>query len=204
MHDFFINAYKDVSFIQILFECIAFVCGIWSVLMAKKQNIWVYPIGLIATLITVYLLFIAGFLGDMIINIYFSLMSLYGWYKWSSNEESKKETFFISRTNEVEKAIGLFFFLITFLVVFCIYKAFDYPIHWDNYIDILASGLFFTAMWFMANKKIENWTLWIIGDAIVTPIYAYRGLGILSLQYLIFTILAVLAYLDWNKILKTK
>ena len=56
----------------------------------------------------------------------------------------------------------------------------------------------------MANKKIENWTLWIIGDLIVTPLYAYRGLGILALQYLIFTILAILAYLEWRKILNSK
>ena len=69
------------------------------------------------------------------------------------------------------------------------------------YIDILVSGIFFTGMWYMANKKIENWTLWIIGDVIATPLYAYRGLGMLSLQYLIFTILAVSAYLEWRKIL---
>ena len=57
-------------------------------------------------------------------------------------------------------------------------------------------------MWFMANKKIENWTLWIVADAIATPLYAYRGLGMLALQYLIFTFLAIAAYLEWHKILK--
>jgi nicotinamide mononucleotide transporter len=56
-------------------------------------------------------------------------------------------------------------------------------------------------MGFMALKKIENWTLWIIGDIIVVPLYAYRGLGMLALQYLIFTILAISAYLEWKKIL---
>jgi nicotinamide mononucleotide transporter len=71
----------------------------------------------------------------------------------------------------------------------------------DNYVDIFASGIFFTAMWYMANKKIENWTLWIFGDIIVVPLYAYRGLGMLSLQYLIFTILAISAYIEWRKIL---
>lgn len=202
MLEFFINAYKEVSLTQILFEFIAFVCGIWSVLLAKKENVWVYPVGLIATLITVYLLFIAGYLGDMIINAYFSVMSLYGWYRWSNKNKGENTAFTISRTNTNEKIIGIALFFVTVFVVFGIYKAFDYAIHWDNYVDILASGLFFTGMWFMANKKIENWTLWIIGDAIVTPIYAYRGLGILALQYLIFTILAVSAYLEWNRVLK--
>ena len=71
-----------------------------------------------------------------------------------------------------------------------------------NYIDILTSGIFFTAMWYMAKRKIENWTLWIIGDIITVPLYAYRGLGILALQYLIFTIIAIYAYLEWKKYLQ--
>ena len=69
----------------------------------------------------------------------------------------------------------------------------------ENYIDIFTSGVFFTAMWFMANKKLENWTLWIFADLITVPLYAYRGLGMLSLQYLIFTILAVQGYITWKK-----
>ena len=81
---------------------------------------------------------------------------------------------------------------------------FDYKLEIPNYIDIFTSGLFFTAMWYMALKKIENWTLWIIGDCIVVPLFAYRGLGMLSLQYFIFTILAVYGYLEWKKILKEK
>ena len=84
-------------------------------------------------------------------------------------------------------------------MVFSIYNFFDYEIHLDNYFDIFTSGLFFTGMWYMANKKIENWTLWIIGDAIVVPLYAYRGLGMLSLQYLIFTLLAISAYRKWSR-----
>ena len=92
-------------------------------------------------------------------------------------------------------------FFVTIFVVFAIYNFFDYTIKEDNYVDIFASGIFFTAMWYMANKKIENWTLWIFGDILVVPLYAYRGLGMLSLQYLIFTILAISAYLEWRKIL---
>lgn len=200
MIDFFINAYKEASTIQIVLEFIVFVFGILSVWFAKKENILVYPIGLIATIITTYLLLIAGYLGDMMINAYFSMMSIYGWYKWT-NKESNKDNLIITRTTFKEKLTGIVLFFITVFVVFGIYKFFDYKIHKENYIDIFASGLFFTAMWYMALKKIENWTLWIIADIIVTPLYAYRGLGILSLQYLIFTILAVSAYLEWKRIL---
>ena len=203
MVEFFLNAYKEASMTQIILEFIVFVFGILSVWFAKKENIWVFPTGLIATIVSVYLLFTVGYLGDMMINAYFSIMSIYGWYRWTKKENDTEELP-ITRTNAKEKAIGLLLFILTVFVVYGIYKWFDYEIHTDNYLDILASGIFFTGMWFMANKKIENWTLWIIGDIIVTPLYAYRGLGILSLQYLIFTIMAISAYLEWRKILNSR
>ena len=200
MIDFFLNAYKEVSTAHIILEFIAFVFGILSVWFARSENILVYPTGLVATVITVYLLFLAGYLGDMMINGYFTIMSVYGWYKWTRKVKDS-DNLPITRTNNKEKIIGIGLFFITIFVVYGIYRVFDYKINLDNYIDIVASGIFFTGMWFMANKKIENWTLWIIGDIIVTPLYAYRGLGILSLQYLIFTLLAISAYLEWRKIL---
>jgi nicotinamide mononucleotide transporter len=200
MIDFFLNAYKDASVLQIVLEFITFILGILSVCFAKKENILVYPTGLIATIITTYLLWLAGYLGDMMINAYFSIMSIYGWYVWTKKGTSN-DNLPITRTQFNEKLTGILLFFITIFVVFAIYKFFDYKIHKDNYIDIFASGLFFTAMWYMARKKIENWMLWIIGDIIVVPLYAYRGLGMLALQYLIFTILAIAAYLEWKKIL---
>jgi nicotinamide mononucleotide transporter len=200
MIDFFLNAYKEVSTANIILEFIVFVFGILSVWYARQENIWVYPTGLIATIISTYLLYNAGYLGDMMINGYFSVMSIYGWYKWTRKVKDN-DYLPITRTNSTEKIIGVALFFVTIFVVFGIYNLSDYEINKDNYVDIIASGIFFTGMWYMANKKIENWTLWIIGDLIVTPLYAYRGLGMLSLQYLIFTILAVSAYLEWRKIL---
>jgi len=202
MIEFFLNAYKNASTTQIVLEFIAFVFGILSVWYAKKENIWVYPTGLIATIITTYLLYIAGYLGDMMINGYFTIMSIYGWYKWAK-KGNEVVPISITRTNGREKIIGIVLFFVTIFVVFGIYNVFDYEIKKDNYVDIFASGIFFTGMWYMANKKIENWTLWILGDLIVTPLYAYRGLGMLSLQYLIFTILAISAYIEWKKILNS-
>lgn len=202
MLDFFISQYQNASILQIVLEFLVFVFGIASVVLAKKENIWVYPTGLIATVITTYLLYQAKYFGDMTMNAYYSLMSLYGWYKWTAktNEPAVK----ITRTNLREKLIGLGLFGLTMVITYMVYKFFDYILEIPNYIDIFTSGLFFTAMWYMALKKIENWTLWIIGDCIVVPLFAYRGLGMLSLQYFIFTILAVYGYLEWKKIIQEK
>jgi len=200
MIDFFLDAYKNATTFDIVMEAIVFFFGIISVYYAKKENILVYPTGIIATVITVYLLYKAEYFADMTLNIYFSVMSIYGWINWSRVKENE-HVFKISRTNDKQKIIGILLFFLTIVVTYCIYHLFGKEISPENYIDIATSGIFFTGMWYMALKKIENWTLWIIGDIIAVPLYAYRGLGMLSLQYVFFTILAILAYFEWRKIL---
>lgn len=196
--DFFLDAYQNTPTNQIVLEAIAFVFGIASVWYAKKENILVYPTGIVCTVITVYLLYVNKYLGDMMMNFYYSVMSVYGWWNWS-RKKGDKYIVPISRTNTKEKQIGVGLFLVTMLITYLVYKGFDYKLEIPNYIDIVTSGIFFTAMWYMATKKLENWTLWIIGDLITIPLYAYRGLGMLSLQYLIFTVLAIQGYIAWKK-----
>lgn len=198
LFDFFLASYRDAPLHLILLEAVAFVFGIISVIYAKKENILVYPTGLVATIITVYLLWLANYRGDMMMNFYYSIMSIYGWWNWSRKRNN--ETLVpISRTDTREKVIGFILFLVTMAVTYAVYKFDGMEMAPENYIDVFTSGIFFTAMWYMANKKIESWTLWIIGDIITVPLYAHRGLGMLSLQYLIFTILAIQAYLAWKK-----
>ena len=196
--DFLLNTYKDKDAFVIILEAIVLVTGITSVWYAKKENILVYPTGLIATIISVYLLLKDKLYGDMIINFYFSIMSIYGWWNWARTKNDEKVVK-ISRTNTREKMIGLVLFIITVLFTYLVYRMFGDAIGISNYIDMVTSGMFFTAMWYMAKKKIENWTLWIIADIITVPLYAYRGWGMLSFQYVIFTIIAIQAYFLWRK-----
>lgn len=201
MIDFFLDAYRNKPTLDIVLEAIAFFFGIISVWLAKKENILVYPTGLVATIITVYLLYTVGYFGDMVINIYYSVMSIYGWYLWTAKSDAPALS--ISRTNTRQKLLGIAMFLLTIIVIYGVYIGFGYHIKTENYIDMLTSGFFFTAMYYMALKKIENWTLWIVADIICIPLYAYRGLGMLSLQFVIFTILAIQAYFAWKKILNS-
>lgn len=196
--DFFLEPYQNRATHLIVLEAIAFFFGIASVVYAKRENILVYPTGLVATIITVYIFLQDELMGDMMMNFYYSVMSIYGWWNWSRKKEDKYVVP-ISRTNTKEKIIGFGMFILTMLVTYLVYKAHGTEITSSNYIDIFTSGIFFTAMWFMANKKLENWTLWIFADIITVPLYAYRGWGMLSLQYLIFTILAIQGYMAWKK-----
>ena len=200
IYNFFLEAYSNSPTYIIVLEFLAFIFGIISVVYAKKENILVYPTGIICTVITIYLLYRAQYFGDMMMNVYYSVMSIYGWWNWSRVKDNHY-IILISKTNKKEYLIASFFFLLTIVITFSVYKMNLDSLEIPNYIDIFTSGIFFTAMWLMANKKIESWIFWIIGDIITIPLYGYRGLGILSLQYLIFLILAIQGYYEWKKTL---
>ena len=198
LYDFFLEAYSTYSKLDIGLEFIAFSFGIISVIFAKKENILVYPTGIICTVITVYILYKAQYFGDMMMNIYYSLMSIYGWWNWS-RIQNDKYLLKITRFSKNDLGLTVFLFLLTVTITYAVYTFNLTEIKIPNYIDIFTSGIFFTAMWLMANKKLESWVFWIIGDVITVPLYAYRGLGMLSLQYIIFTILAIQGYIEWKK-----
>ena len=200
IYDFFLEAYSNSPTFIIVLEFLAFIFGIISVIYAKRENILVYPTGIICTVITIYLLYRAQYFGDMMMNVYYSIMSIYGWWNWSRVKDNHYIVL-ISKTNKKEYLIASFFFLLTIGITFFVYKMNLDSLEIPNYIDIFTSGIFFTAMWLMANKKIESWIFWIVGDIITIPLYSYRGLGILSLQYLIFLILAIQGYYEWKKTL---
>ncbi|WP_108422561.1 nicotinamide riboside transporter PnuC [Flagellimonas amoyensis] len=197
--DFFLGPYEDREFSLIILEATAFFFGIASVIYAKKEDIMVYPTGLVGTAITSYIFFVDSLFGDMMLNFYFSIMSIYGWWNWARRKENRDPVVLITRTDTKEKWVGLGLFVLTMLVTYAVYVLFGAEIKASNYVDIVTSGIFFTAMWYMANKKLESWTLWIIGDLITVPLYAHRGWGMFSLQYLIFTVLSIQGYLTWKK-----
>jgi nicotinamide mononucleotide transporter len=199
MFETIFNQYQSIPNWQIGIEIIIFIFGVLSVYFAKKENVLVYPTGIICTILSVYIMFNAKYYADMSINIYYSIMSVYGWFQWK--KITNGEVLSISRTNLKEKIIGLVLFLITAIICIYIYKFFDYKLQLNNYLDIFTTSLFFTAMWYMAKKKIENWTLWIVGNTIAVYIFFDRQLYIIAIQYIIFTILAISAYIQWKKYL---
>ena len=155
---------------------------------------------MISTLIFVYLLFKWELLGDMMINGYYFIMSIYGWYIWTRKVD-KTHVNQISTTTFKEKKISIVIFIATLLFVFIIYQKFDKWTNWVAYIDTITTAIFFVAMWLMAKRKIENWIFWIVGDLISVPLYLYKGFTFTSFQYFGFTFIAIFGYLAWKKTL---
>ncbi|MGD1998113.1 MAG: nicotinamide riboside transporter PnuC [Flavobacteriaceae bacterium] len=198
--DCLFGQYADYAFWDVTLEIVAATLGLISVWCAKKNHVAVFPTGMISTAIYVYLLFQWSLLGDMMINGYYFLMSVYGWYVWTRRNDHHQPTPITQMSRKEVR--WLFLILIVSLVfVYAIYVWFD---KWGTVaatIDTLTTAIFFGGMWLMARRKIENWIFWIVGDVISVPLYITKGLTFTSFQYLIFTFVAVFGYIAWKKAL---
>ncbi len=182
-------------------EAAAVVFGILSVWFARKENIWVYPTGIINVLIYVYLCFFAGLYADMAINAFYFVMSVFGWYNWTRRDEKQNQVP-ISQLNLMQWVVYLFIAAVSFGIIFFIlsrYTNSTVPI-----FDAFTTSLFIVGMWLMAIKKIENWIFWIVGDFLVIPLFASKGLVFNSVQYVVFLVLAVMGYVEWRRRLADK
>lgn len=175
-------------------EGIAVFFGLASVFYSIKENILVFPTGIISTLIYVWICWQVGLYADMGINAYYFSMSVFGWYVWSHPKPGKvvvPVTWMNAR--EILQSLGLFLFAYGLLYsVLCYYTDSDVP-GWDSFTTASA----FVGMWLMAKKKVENWIAWIVTDLVSVPLYFYKGLVLTSFQFFVFTVLAVMGLLAW-------
>ncbi len=200
--EFLFGQYSEYTLTHTLLELFAVTMNILSVIYAKRNSILVYPTGLIGTGIFVYILYNFSLLGDMIINFYFVLMSIYGWYYWAQKKDGQTLNN-VSRTSIKEYYFILILGITSLISIYLVYNFYDKWDSWTAYVDTITTAIFFIAMYLMARRKVESWIFWIIGDLITIPLYFYKGLTISSIQYLIFLILAILGYISWKKILNS-
>src|SRR5690606_25236515 len=163
--DWVFSQYHGVPIELVVWEIIAIIFGLLSVWYSKRENILVYPTGIISTAIYVYLLIVYQLLGDMLINAYYFTMSIYGWYQWTRKIDQTRFIPITRMTREEYRMAGVLYVSAIALVV-VIYGLFDKWQSWFAYVDILPTAIFFVGMWLMAKKKLEHWTYWIIGDII--------------------------------------
>jgi nicotinamide mononucleotide transporter len=203
MLDFLFAQYFTYPTYEIALELTAIFFGLWSVWAAKKNSLAVFPTGLINTAIYVYLLWKWNLLGDMLINAYYVCMSIYGWIIWSRKDDQQNELA-ISRMQPKEYVHAMLLFTAAALFVVLVYLIFGKFTHWTTYVDTFVTGLFFVGMWLMARRKIENWLFWIAGDLISIPLYFAKGYTFTSIQYLIFTSIAIYGFIEWKNILNNR
>ncbi|MCC3214648.1 nicotinamide riboside transporter PnuC [Chryseobacterium sp. X308] len=213
LYDLFIKPYEGYDTLQIMLETSGAVLGTLSVYFSIKKNIWVYPTGIVSTLIYVYILFNFGLLGDCLINVYYTVMSIYGWILWAKNSDDHihVDVSWATRKEWIYASI-LFILSLALVTLIYYYKPYIdnqfsmegtsfglYHLDWANWMDVFTTSIFLVGMWLMAKQRIESWIFWIIGDLICIPMMIFKGLGITSVQYLVFTIMAIIGYANWQK-----
>jgi nicotinamide mononucleotide transporter len=182
-------------------EFIAVIAGIASVWFSKKENILVYPVGLVSTIIYVYLSFKGHLIGEASVNIYYSVLSFYGWVLWARKDKQHHHILHITYSDRKEWIQQLSFCTVLYIVIFfalVFLKSNFYP-GVIPAADAFASATAYTGMWLMAKKKIESWYWWIATNMASVPLYFVKGFVFTSVFYVILLIMAFSGLLEWRE-----
>ncbi|MCD6659868.1 MAG: nicotinamide riboside transporter PnuC [Lentimicrobium sp.] len=195
----FLSNLMDTSW----FEAIAVLLGIASVWYARRENILVYPTGIVSVLIYVFICFNARLYADAGINLFYFGMSVYGWYNWTRGGVNSTELL-ITKNNKVQQWTSVLYTFTAYWAILGLIWLFnrDDTVYMQSYVpwvDSFTTAVFLIGMLLMAKKKVENWVYWIIGDIVSIPLYFMKGLVFTSFQYTVFLVIAILGYIEWNR-----
>lgn len=197
----FLNQFAEGMRATTLPEYIAVFSGIASVWFSRIENIWVYPVGLISTVIYIFLSAERSLFGEASVNLYYTIMSIYGWVLWLKKDRQQHYVVTVQFSNRREWAQQLLFFAFFYITIFCaltwLRKAFDSAtIPWA---DAFASATAFTGMWLMAKKKVESWYWWIATNIASIPLYFAKQYVFTSVFYFILFVMAVFGLFEWKR-----
>ncbi len=185
----------------LILELVAVVTGIIGVWYAKKENILVYPYGIISVLIWVYLCWTGDLMGQSMVNSFYFIMNVYGWYNWSRKKQDHTNAVQISKNNFNQNIFTFVAIIILTIVLFLLLSDMQDAIDFNLVIGLeaLITAMNFVSMWLMAWKKLENWLLWIIADIMCVPLYFEKGYYFSVVQFLVFIVIAFMGYFEWKK-----
>ena len=200
MHEFIRQFLDDLGNTSLL-EYIAVITGIASVWFSRKENILVYPVGLVNTIIYVYLSFKTHLFGEASVNFYYTIVSIYGWIIWARKNEQKVHVLRITNSSVKEVWQQVAFFSIFYIAIFfsLTYLKGVFYANTIPWADAFASASAYTGMWLMARKKVESWFWWIATNVASVPLYFIKHLSLTSVYYFILLILAFAGLAEWKK-----
>ena len=182
-------------------EWTAILSGIASVWFSKKERIWVYPTGLIGTILYIYLSYKGDLYGEAAVNLYYTIMSFYGWWNWLRKDQYKKKIVKIKFSTPREWVEQILFFLLLFGIIYfaLIYIKNAFAPDAIPWADAFASASALTGMWLMTRKKVESWIWWMITNIASMPLYYVKGFAPTTLYYFILLVLAIFGFQEWKK-----
>ena len=184
---------------ELIIEIVAVVTGLLSVWFSKKINVLVFPIGIISVLLYVFIFIKNELYANAVINFIYFLISVFGWWNWKrTNDKSLKsngkDELKVTFLNKKENIIGYSLFTITFLSIVMFSNSVI-----ATKLDYITSAAGLIAMMLTSLKKVENWIFYLFADIVLIPLCIYNGLYLTSLQYVAYTILAIMGLISWSK-----
>jgi len=183
-------------------EFIAVITGIASVWYSRKENILVYPVGLFNTIIYIYLSVKGSLYGEASVNLYYTVMSIYGWIIWAKKDTQHNVVLHITHSNKKEWVQQILFFAAFYFAIFFCLRFLKNGLFAPGAIpwaDAFASATAYTGMWLMAKKKVESWYWWIATDVASVPLYFIKHYAFTSVYYVILSIFAFWGLMEWIK-----
>lgn len=184
-----------------LLEFIAVIFGIISVWFSRKENIWVYPTGLVSTVPYVYISLKGQLIGEASVNFYYTVMSLYGWWLWAKKDTSKNPLVHVTHSNKKDWLQQLLFFAAFYASLFFALSYLKQSFYKNAipWADAFASATAYTGMWLMAKKKVESWYWWIATNLASVPLYYAKGFAFTSLYYVVLFMMAIWGLKEWQR-----
>jgi len=181
------------------YEYVAVFAGIASVWFSRMENILVYPVGLINTIIYIYISVKGHLLGEASVNFYYTVMSIYGWILWTKRDRQQHLVLHITSSNKREWLQQLAFFAAFYIAIFfsLTYLKKSFASGAIPWADAFASATAYTGMWLMAKKKVESWYWWIATNIASIPLYFVKHYVFTSVYYLVLLIMAVFGLIEW-------
>ncbi len=187
-------------------ELLGAILGILYIFFSIRQSILTWPIGLLTSILYTVVFFQSKFYADMGLQVYYVIISIYGWYFWikgTNGKNNKNEASLPVRKLSNSLLIKLIFASIIIYIILVIillnFTDSDVP-----YMDSLTTALSIVATWMLAKKYIEQWLVWVFVDALSSGLYIYKSLWPTVVLFIIYTIMAALGYMEWKKDLKTQ
>lgn len=183
--------YIQVNWVEITGSILSLIYLYLSI--RQKVSLWIF--GFLASALYVVVFFDSKLYADMSLQLYYLVVSVYGWINWKRGKEEKELPATVT-TRKMWFKLALATVAIYFIYYFVLLYFTDSTIPKS---DSLVGALSIIATWMLARKLIENWLVWIVANALCVGLYIYKGLYPTVILFVIYTVMAVVGYIQWRK-----
>ena len=178
-------------------ELLGAVLGLAYIFFSIRQSIFTWPVGLITSILYVYVFFSAKFYADMLLQVYYVAISIYGWYHWLKGNPAKNAQLEVSKMpRSYYLPVTIAGIFLSSLFIFGLKNYTDSPV---PVADSVTTALSIIATWMLARKYFEHWLIWIFVDFFSVGLYVWKGLWPTAILFVVYTVMATLGYLSWRR-----